>query len=163
MSYNPYYFNESDAEAFGGLLIVLILVGILVGIVAYVITALIYYFTSKTNGFSDLAYISWIPIMNIYILFLLTAKGEDDVSIRAAAKKNTLIYVGIFIISLIPVIGWIASIALVIYSLYYTYVLLYRWSGETGKAVLYLILSLITGGIFYIIYGLLRMKQPFKV
>lgn len=49
------------------------------------------------------------------------------------------------------------------YWVYYTYRLLFRWTGESGKAVLYIILSIITCGLFYAIYGLMRMKRPFIV
>ncbi len=49
------------------------------------------------------------------------------------------------------------------YVIYYSYRLMYRWSGESGKAILYIILSIITGGLFFMIYGLMRMNRPFKV
>lgn len=158
--YNSYYYSDADV-ALGGFILVLLLLGIIFAVAGYIITALIYYITSKTNGFSDVAYIAWIPIVNIYSLLLLTADGTDNTSIRDAAKKNTLIYVGLVIVSFIPFIGWFASIALAIYGLYFTYRLLYRWCGESGKAILYIVLTFITGGIFFAIYGLLRMNKPF--
>lgn len=160
MSYDS---NYSDYDAvFGGLLIAAILVALGITVVYYVISALIYYTTSKTNGFHDVAYIAWIPLVNVYSLFLLTANGDDDGTIRASAKKNTLIYIGLFIVSFIPAIGMIASLAMAGYVLYYSYRLMLRWSGEAGKAILYVILSVITGGLFFMIYGLMRMKRPFK-
>ncbi|MGE7093328.1 hypothetical protein ACQKII_18115 [Lysinibacillus sp. NPDC048646] len=160
MSYDSYY---SDYDAvFGGLLIIAILVGIVLAIIGYFVSALIYYTTSKTNGFSDVAYIAWIPLVNIYSLFLLTANSDDDTTIRAIAKKYTLIYFGLLIVSFIPVIGIIASIVMAGFVLYYSYRLLYRWTGETGKAVLYIILTFITGGLFFAIYGLMRMNRPFN-
>ena len=158
--YNSYYYNDTDF-AIGGFILVIFLLAFIFAIAAYIITALIYYITSKTNGFSDVAYIAWIPVVNIYSLFLLTANGTDNTSIRDAAKKNTLIYVGLVIVSFIPFIGWFSSIACAIYGLYFTYRLLYRWCGESGKAILYIVLTLITGGIFFAIYGLLRMNKPF--
>lgn len=159
--YDPYY---SDYDAvFGGFMVVFFLIFFVFLIIGYIVNALIYFMASKTNGFSDIAYIAWIPIINIYSLFLLTANGDDDVTIRAAAKKTTLIYAGLFIVSFVPVVGIIASLAMFCYWIYYTYRLLYRWTGETGKAVLYMILSLITCGVFFAIYGLMRMKRPFIV
>ncbi|MFF2177587.1 hypothetical protein ACFVT8_14110 [Lysinibacillus sp. NPDC058147] len=77
------------------------------GIAGYVISSLIYYQASKTNGFDGLANISWIPIINVYSLFLL-AKGDDDVTVHAEAKKNVLIYAGFLLVSFIPFIGLFA-------------------------------------------------------
>jgi len=165
MSYNSYN-SEFDAiindPIFAGLFLIIILGGLVFGLIAYLITALIYFKTSKTNGFSDVAYIAWIPLMNVYILFLLSANSDDDTTSRALAKRNILIYLGLFIVSFIPVIGIIASLVMAGIALYYSYRLMYRWSGETGKAVLYIILSIITGGLFFAIYGLMHMNQPFK-
>ncbi|MFC9539748.1 hypothetical protein ACFTQ7_07645 [Lysinibacillus sp. NPDC056959] len=158
--YDSYYYDDFDA-ALGGIFIIIVLIGLVLGIVSYVISSLIYYKASKINGFSDLAYIAWIPIINVYSLFLLTAKGEDNATVRGAAKKNALIYVGLILVSFIPLIGIIASLGLLGFTLYFTYRLFYRWTGETGKAILYIILSFITFGLFYYIYGLMKMNKPF--
>ncbi|MFJ7667092.1 hypothetical protein ACIQXI_08280 [Lysinibacillus sp. NPDC097195] len=159
--YDPYY---SDYDAvFGGFMLLFFFVFLVFLIIGYVVNALIYFTASKTNGFSDVAYIAWIPIINIYSLFLLTAPGDDDVTIRAAAKKTTLIYAGLFIISFVPLVGFLASIVMFGYWIFYTYRLLYRWTDDTGKAVLYIILSILTCGLFYAIYGLMRMRRPFIV
>lgn len=158
--YNSYYSNDFDA-VFGGLLLMFMLFCLVMGIAGYVISSLIYYQASKTNGFDNLAYISWIPIINVYSLFLLTAKGDDDVTVRAEAKKNVLIYAGFLLVSFIPFIGLLACLGVSVYALYFTYRLFYRWSGEPGRAVLYIILTLITFGLFYFIYGLIKMNKPF--
>ncbi|MBG9453119.1 membrane protein [Lysinibacillus sphaericus] len=158
--YDSYYYDDFDA-ALGGIFIIIMLIGLVLSIVSYVISSLIYYKASKVNGFSDLAYIGWIPIINVYSLFLLTAKGEDNATVRGAAKKNALIYVGLILVSFIPLIGIIASLGLLGFTLYFTYRLFYRWTGETGKAILYIILSFITFGLFYYIYGLMKMNKPF--
>lgn len=166
MSYDSYN-NELDAimsdPVVAGLFLMFILIALVYGIIAYIITALIFFKTSKTNGFSDVAYIAWIPLLNVYNLFLLTANSDDDTTIRALAKRNTLIYFGLFVVSFIPVIGIIASLVMAGFILYCSYRLMYRWSGETGKAILYIILTFFTGGIFFAIYGLMRMNLPFKV
>lgn len=158
--YDSYYYDDLDA-ALGGIFIIIMVIGLVLSIVSYVISSLIYYKASKINGFSDLAYIAWIPIINVYSLFLLTAKGEDNATVRGAAKKNALIYVGLILVSFIPLIGIIASLGLLGFTLYFTYRLFYRWTGETGKAILYIILSFITFGLFYYIYGLMKMNKPF--
>ncbi|GAB0169471.1 hypothetical protein LSPCS325_29080 [Lysinibacillus sp. CTST325] len=159
--YDSYNSNDFD-EFFGSLFIILLLLVLLMGIAGYIISSLIYYQASKTNGFDDLAYIAWIPIINVYSLFLLTAKGDDDATVRAEALKNVLIYGGLLLVSfIIPFIGIFASFGIWIYVMYFTYRLFYRWSGEPGRAVLYIILSLITFGLFYFIYGLMKMNKPF--
>ena len=158
--YDTSYNSDLDT-ALGGLFLIFILICLVMSIAGYVISSLIYYNASKTNGFSDLAYIAWIPIINVYSLFLLTATGDDDATVRANAKKNVLIYAGLILVSFIPFIGIVASLGLFGYVLYFTYRLFYRWSGETGRAVLYIILTFITFGLFYGIYGLMRMNKPF--
>lgn len=158
--YNSYYYDDFDA-AFSGLFLIIMLIFLVLSIASYVINSLIYYKASKINGFSDLAYIAWIPIINIYSVFLLTAKGEDNATVRRAAKKYVLIYVGLILVSFIPFLGIIASLGLIGFTLYFTYRLFYRWTGETGKAVLYIILSFITFGLFFYIYGLMKMNKPF--
>jgi len=158
--YDSYNYDDIDM-ALSGLFLVIMLIGLVLSIVSYVISSLIYYKASKINGFGDLAYIAWIPIINVYSLFLLTAKGEDNATVRGAAKKNALIYVGLILVSFIPFLGIIASLGLLGFTLYLTYRLFYRWTGETGKAVLYIILSFITFGLFYYIYGLMKMNKPF--
>lgn len=165
MNYDSYY-DEYDAlfndPLAAGFLLLFLFIGLIVGLIAYIVTALIYFKASKTNGFSDVAYIAWIPLLNVYSLFLLTANGDEDTANRAIAKRNTLIYFGLFIISFIPFIGYIASLGMAGFILYYMYRLLYRWSGETGKAVLYIILTIVTCGLFFAIYGLMRMNRPFQ-
>ncbi|MFL1995885.1 hypothetical protein AB1J28_14230 [Lysinibacillus irui] len=161
MNYNDsYYYNDFDA-AMGGLFIIFILAALALGLIAYIISALIYFMTSKTNGFADVAYIAWIPIINVYSLFLLTASGDSRETVRATALKNTLIYAGLIIVSFIPLIGILASLGAAGFTLYFSYRLFYRWCGESGKAVLYTILMIITGGLFFAIYGLMRMNRPF--
>ncbi len=158
--YNSYYYNDTDAF-FAGFFLIIMLIFLVMAIVGYIISSLIYYQASKANGFDDLAYVAWIPIINVYSLFLLTAKGDDDVTVRAEVKKNVLIYAGFLLVSFIPFIGLLASLGLGVYVLYFTYRLFYRWSGEPGRAVLYIILTFITFGLFYFIYGLIKMNKPF--
>ncbi|MEK4229738.1 hypothetical protein [Solibacillus sp. FSL H8-0538] len=161
-SYNGELDSILNDPIAAGFFVMIILIGLVFGFIAYLISALIYFKTSKTNGFGDVAYIGWIPLLNAYSLFLLTANSDDDTTNRAIAKKNTLIYFGLFIASFIPVIGFIASLGLAGFILYYMYRLLYRWSGDTGKAVFYIILTFFTSGLFFAIYGLMRMSRPFK-
>ncbi|CAM5191200.1 hypothetical protein UACE39S_04200 [Ureibacillus acetophenoni] len=47
---------------------------LIIAVIAYILSAIIYSTTAKTNGFHEIAWISWIPIINIYILFALGSK-----------------------------------------------------------------------------------------
>lgn len=156
--YNDYYSNEMDMLA-GPMFIAAVIVALIIGLISYVIYGLIFFKTAKTNGFDDAAYISWIPIANFYMLFLLTGDTVD----RSVAKKWFWIYVALIALSWIPVLGWILSIASVVISIYFYYRLLYRWTAEQNKAILYDVLTMISGGLFFMIYGLMRMNRPFKV
>lgn len=160
--YDSSYYNDFDDLDIEFLIIMLICIA-LISIIGYVISSLIYYQASKVNGFNKQAYIAWIPIIGIYSLFLLTAKGDNGVTVRSAAMKNAIIYAVLTLISFIPFLflDVIASIGLLGFIFYITYRLFYRWTGGTGKAVLYTILSFITLGLFYFIYGLLKMNKPF--
>ena len=165
MSYDM-YMNEFDSimndPFFAGIVFIILIIGLFFSIIAYLISALIYFQTSKTNGYQDVAYIAWIPFVNVYSLFLLIGNYKDDLTNRSVAKRNTLIYYGLFILSFIPFISFIASIGMIGFMLYALYQLFYRWSGETGKAVLYIILTFFTAGLFFAVYGLMRMNRPFR-
>lgn len=80
-------------------------------------------------------------------------------------KKDALIWVIIYVVLIIlttvPIIGWLASLASIAICYYFMYRVLFRWSGDTGISVILLILSIPTGGLVFYIYGLMKMKQPF--
>lgn len=157
-SYSSY---PTEYDVFGGLLLTFIIVGIVLGILGYIITAIIFYNAAKTNGLAEIAFWSWIPIANAYVLFALGSIKTSTDEIKKDALKFLLIYFALAIISIIPFIGILASIALMVISIYYIYRLFYRWIGDTGKSILFVFLTIITCSIFYYIYGLLRMKKPF--
>lgn len=160
MSSYSTYPSEYDAML-GGFLVIFVIAAIIFAVLAYVVTALIYYFASKTNGLGDIAFWAWIPIIHIYLLFALCSKKESLDEIKKDALKWTLIYIGLLVVSMIPVIGFIASLAAVVIAIYYMYLLFYRWTGEQGMSILFVFLSLITGSLFFYIYGLIKMKKPF--
>ncbi len=159
MSYESYP-AEYDI-LFGGLIVTFVIVGLILGLIGYILTAIIYFNTAKTNGLGEIAFWSWIPLVNVYVLFALGSAKTTLEEIKKDALKFLLIYVALTIISFIPIIGFLSSIALVILSIYFIYRLFYRWTGESGKSILFVILTVITGSIFYYIYGLIRMKKQF--
>ena len=159
-TYNSYP-SDYDAALFGGFFITFLIVIIALGVVSYLITAIIYFVTSKTNGLGEIAFWSWIPLVNVYALFALGSTKTSIEEIKKEALKFLLIYIGLTIISFIPFIGILSSIAMVVIGVYFMYRLFYRWTGESGTAILFIVLSIITGSIFFYIYGLIKMKQPF--
>lgn len=158
-SYNSYP-NELDM-LLGGLLLTFVIVGIVFGIVSYIISAIIFYNAAKTNGLAEIAFWSWIPLANAYVLFALGSNKTSIDEIKKDALKFLLIYIALAILTIIPIIDILTSIALMVISIYFIYRLFYRWVGDTGKAILFVFLTFITCSIFYYIYGLLRMKKPF--
>ena len=81
--------------------------------------------------------------------------------VKSDALKFTLIYFGLVIVSAIPLIGFLAAIALIILTVYYFYRLFYRWTGDQSKAILFVVLMYLTGGIFFYVYGIIKMKDRF--
>lgn len=134
---------------------------LIVAIIAYILSAIIYSTTLKTNGFHEIAWLSWIPIVNIYVVFAIGSKKATIPEIKSDALKFTLIYFGLAILSIIPLLGFLTAIALAVLMIYFSYRLYYRWTGEQGKAILFVILTYITCGIFFYVYGLIKMKDRF--
>lgn len=146
---------------FGGLFVGIIIFSLILLLIFYLISAFIFYNTAKTNGFEDIAYISWIPLVQYYVFFAFGSNNSNYEDIKKDALKWTIIYIVLFVLSFLPFIGFLTGIASVVIFFYFLYKLFYRWNGETGISVLFVILTLITGGIFFFIYGLFKMKQPF--
>lgn len=158
-SYDSY---PAELDLFlGGLLVTFGIFIILFAILAYILTAIIYYKTAQTNGLQDIAFWSWIPLLNVYVLFALGSTKTTLEEIKKDAIKFTIIYFALAIVSIIPIIGFLASIAMMIIAIYYMYRILYRWTADSGKAILFVVLTFITGGLFFMIYGLIMMKKPF--
>jgi hypothetical protein len=159
LSYDSY---SSDYDVLlGGLFVTFAILALILGVLGYILTAIIYYNTAKTNGLAEIAFWSWIPLVNVYVLFALGSTKLTIEEIKKDALKFLLIYIALTIISFIPIIGFLSSIALLILSIYFIYRLFYRWTGESGKSILFVVLTVITAGIFYYIYGLIKMKKAF--
>lgn len=88
-------------------------------------------------------------------------KENDSGRSEKDALTWMIIYAVLFVVSFIPFIGWLASLAMMVIFIYYSYRLFYRWTGESGKALLFVILTIVTFSIFFYVYGLIKMKQEF--
>ncbi|MFC7685755.1 hypothetical protein [Ureibacillus sp. GCM10028918] len=154
------YPSEYDVF-YGGLFFAFVLFALALVVIGYVVTALIYYFTAKTNELGEIAFWAWIPLLNVYLLF---AFGSSKTTMEEIKKESLIfmfIYIGLAIVQIIPFIGILASIALIVLGIYYMYRLFYRWTGEPGMSILFIILTIVTGSLFFYIYGLIKMKKPF--
>lgn len=151
---------DSDA-LIGGIFAGLLIFILIIGIISYILFALIYYNTAKTNGLESIAYLSWIPIVQTYVLFALGSKKTTYEEIKKDATKWLVIYIVLCFLSLIPIVNFLTGLAVLVITFYYMYRLFYRWSGESGMSVAFVILTFITSNLFFLIYGLIKMKQPF--
>lgn len=161
MDYNSYNSYAGDAF-FSSILISIIIASIIFGIISYIIYAVILYKTAKTNGFESIAVISWIPIVQIYVLYALGSKKESLDEAKSEALKMCLIMIGLLVVSFIPLIGFLGNLAILAISLYYNFRLFFRWTADTATSIIFVVLSLITGSIFFYIYGLIKMNKPFQ-
>ena len=150
-----------DIATLMSFILAFIVIFIIIAVIAYILSAIIYYNTAKTNGFNEIAILSWIPIINIYVLFALGSKKATIEEVKSDALKYTLIYFGLAIVSFIPFVGFLTGIAMMVLMIYYSYRLYYRWTGDQSKAILFVVLMYLTGGIFFYIYGLIKMKERF--
>ncbi|RKJ47845.1 hypothetical protein D7X33_33745, partial [Butyricicoccus sp. 1XD8-22] len=94
-----------DLAAFAAMLMAMLIIGIIFAIIAYILSAIIYSNTAKTNGFHEITFMSWIPIVNIYMMFAFGAKKSTMEEVKSEALKYTLIFFGLVIVSFIPFIG----------------------------------------------------------
>lgn len=155
-------YTTTDYDVFfGGFLFVLVLIGLVFAFIGYIITAIIYNNTAKANDLSELSFWAWIPIVNIYLLFAFSSNTNLIEETKKYALKFLLIYGVLIIISFIPLIGFLTTIVSVGLVMYFIYRLFYRWTGDSGTSVIFIILSMITCNLFFYIYGLMNMKKRF--
>lgn len=128
---------------FGGIIITFIFS--IIGIVFYVLSSLGLYSLAKNAGIEN-PWLAWIPIGNLYILALLV-KNVSIGSFEVPRLEITLPVgcVAVWILSNIPFIGWIFSIAYLVLTIMVMYKLysIYR----PQQAMLWTILGVIFVGI----------------
>lgn len=145
---------------------ILLIISLILGLIIYIISSLILFNTAKTNGLNNVAFLGWIPIVKTYLYFALGSTKQTLEEIRKDAIIWTIVYFSLFFVLFIiaffiPFIDVLALLAILVIIFYFMYRLFYRWSGESGMAVLLLVISIMTGGIFYYVYGLMKMNKPF--
>ncbi|HWO95992.1 MAG TPA: hypothetical protein VNM45_06615 [Bacillus sp. (in: firmicutes)] len=145
--------DEQTAYALIATLGVFSLFIVIIGLIIYVLSSYSVMKLAQNAGIEN-GWFAFIPILNIYLYGeLISAKlgGNGGVKLLIAYA------VGI-ILNLIPIINIVASIALFVFGICITYWLFQRF---TDKAVLYTVLSFLTGGIAYAIcLYMIRKNSP---
>lgn len=152
--------NEDAAilAALAGVFIIVGLIVLVISIIFYILMGIGLFKIAKREGKADLAWMAWVPIVN---MFLLTQLVEHDVH-ESMRGKFTLIYglslVATFTLSFfIPFIGVIPSV-LQVYAFYF---IIKRYSRND---VLHLILVILTGMIAMPIQlFMFRNREPVNI
>jgi hypothetical protein len=117
---------------------------LIVGIIAYILMAMGLYKLAQNHNIEN-PWLAWIPIGNFYIIGKLIKSlnlfGWEVPSVELALPIAGLAMV---ILSWIPVLGWLISIAFAVVMIMALYKLFMIFRPQ--QAVLYLIVSIITGG-----------------
>ncbi|WP_164669711.1 hypothetical protein [Virgibacillus doumboii] len=138
-----------------GFFLIFILFVSVVALIFHILMAIGLFKIAKREGKADLAWMAWIPIVN---LFLITQLVENDVH-ESMRGKFTLIYgitmAGAFVLSwFIPFIGIIPNI-LLIYGFYF---IVQRYSSNEALHMVFVIISCtITMPIQFFIF---RNREP---
>src|SRR5690625_1661590 len=132
-----------------------ILFAILIAIIFYVLYAVGMYNITKRSENSDLAFLAWIPIAQIFLIPLIV---ENDVH-KEIRGKFTMIFVIAFVVSI--VLSWVFAP----FGLLYTAVLIYGFYFLANKfsqnAVVHTIIAAITlGASIPISVFRLRKREP---
>ncbi|WP_174616132.1 hypothetical protein [Virgibacillus ihumii] len=122
---------------FAGLLIFLLIVGV-IAIILYVLMAIGLFKIAKREGKADIAWMAWVPIVN---MFLLTQLVERDVH-ESMRGKFTLIYGLTLLVSFvlnffIPFISLVPTVLLV----YGFYFIIQRYSKNVTLHLVFVIVT----------------------
>jgi len=128
----------------------------ILGIVAYVFTSLGLMTLAKNKGIEN-AWLAWIPIANLYILGLIV----ESIKIGSweIPQMELWLPVGVFglgILGAIPVIGWICSIASIVFVGFTLHKLFSKY--RPSQAVLFTVLSIVLG-LFWVFVFVIRNDQ----
>jgi hypothetical protein len=154
------YMNSTDEQvltglfAFGAAIMIFLLIW---GIAAYLLGAFALNKMAKREGTED-AYLAFIPIVQLKVWGDLVEKKLPDFFKPQAGWKVLAYTVGLVILGWIPFIGFIANIASIVLGVWIVYLILERYS---SNAVLFTILHIITGSLFFPLHlFLIRNKDP---
>lgn len=134
------YSEESIILGFFAALAGFFILFFIVGIILYVLNAIGLYSITKKSEKSDLAFLAWIPIANMFLVTLLV---EDDVH-EEIRGKFTLIFAIAFVVSF--VLSWFFGPFGFLYLVAYLYGFHFIAKKYSENAVVHTIIGAVTFG-----------------
>lgn len=147
--------DDGVVAAFLALGVVFVTALIIWGIAAYLLSAFALYTMAKNDGRED-GFLAFIPIINCKVQGDLIAKKLPDFMNPEAGWKLFGVYVGIFILSFVPVIGVLTSFLSIGLGIYVMYAILERYA---DNAVLFTVIHVVTAGLFFPLHLFLVRKN----
>ena len=151
------YSDQVAAASFLAIMGGFIFVFLAIGVVFYVLKSLGLY-NMAVNRNMENPWLAWIPIGDLYILGSLV--GEMEIfgyKLTNLGIVTLAVMIGGMILSMIPFLGLIFSLAVAVYAIFLIYNLFQNYS--PNNAVLYTILSIILG-LFPIFIFIVRNNNP---
>lgn len=134
--------DNSILAGFLALGMIFIFIAIIV-VVLYVLLALGLSTLAKNNGYEDKAILAWIPFANLYLLGLMSGDARIFNSFDLKADVVGILLAVGPLVTAIPIIGFIVSIAIFIIAIYAYYNLFSKI--DQSNATLMTILSMLIG------------------
>lgn len=135
---------------------VFVLLFALIGLVFYILKSIGLQTLAAKRGIEN-PWLAWIPIADLYIMGLLV--GEMDIlnyHLDNLGLWVPVIFVGGGILAKIPIIGFLFSVALLVFAILFIYKL---FESYTSQAVLYTVLSTLLC-LFPIFLFVIRNNEP---
>ena len=142
--------DEAAVRALAGAGIAFGVIATIIGIIAYVMFSLGLMTLAKNKGIAN-AGLAWIPIANLYILGKIVE--TVDIGTLKIQRLDIILPVSVlamWVLGLIPVIGWILSIAYAIFLGFVLHKLFLKY--RPAQAVLYTVLSIVLGLIWIFVF-----------
>lgn len=124
--------------------LIVTLLGLIFAVLLYLLKAVALSKISERQGF-EFGWIAWIPVVN---LILIPALVEEDVH-DILKEKSVVIYAGVALSTMIPVIGPVAAVVLYVLNIYFFYILVNKYSKSAR--------------LHTILFGLLVFTGPFSL
>lgn len=147
--------DDGVMAAFFALGIVFVTIAIIWGVAAYLLSAFALYTMARNEGRED-AFLAFIPIINCKVQGDLIAKKLPSFMNPEAGWKLFGVYVGIFILSFIPIVNILTGFLSVGLGIYVMYAILERYA---DNAVLFTVIHVVTAGLFFPLHLFLVRKH----
>ncbi|EEM03420.1 hypothetical protein bmyco0002_41110 [Bacillus pseudomycoides] len=150
--------DQSILAGFFALSFVAIVIMLIWAFIAYLLTVFALYTMAKNDGAED-GILAFIPFLNSKVWGDLAREKLPDFLKEGAGWKVFGIYVACFILNFIPIISLLASVVVLVLSIYLVYAILERYG---TNAILFTVIHVITCSIFLPIHLFLIRNEPTK-